>query len=281
MASIKHDDVLLRLIRDVNDVRSALRRVVATLPLYDIDNENSPAQITANQNNYIPGNFDVLRLTSSAAYSITGIANGVKGRSIQIFNVGAFNITLIYQSGLSIAANRFDTPSGENFILYPQAGVKLYYDASISRWKIQDVPAWAGAYGYSLFLYNSVFLSIPGTGAQTKLTFDTAWTDKWGMWDVVNQKITIPQTGCYMGILGGNFPYNVGGGYRSIAWNYAGVNIFSDIRMAVTVGGIATSFACPYFFYHAPGQTIEVYASQNSGVALNLAGMYLGFSRVR
>ena len=85
MPALKHDDVLLRLIKDVNDVRSALRRVVATLPLYDIDNENSPAQITANQNNYIPGNYDVLRLTSSAAYTITGITTGVKGRKLRIF----------------------------------------------------------------------------------------------------------------------------------------------------------------------------------------------------
>lgn len=134
MPSIRHDDVLLRLIKDMNDIRSALRRVVATLPLYDIDNENSPAQITANQNNYIPGNYDVLRLTSSAAYNITGIANGVKGRKLRIFNVGAYPITLVHASASSLAVNRFNFVNASDFIIPPYGNVLLYYDATQQRW---------------------------------------------------------------------------------------------------------------------------------------------------
>jgi len=73
MPAIRSDDTLLRLIRDLNEVRSILRQVVATLPLFDIDNENTPDQLTAAQyDDYVPGNYDVLRLSSSQNVRITG-----------------------------------------------------------------------------------------------------------------------------------------------------------------------------------------------------------------
>ena len=107
MPAIRHDDLLLRLVKDVTDIKSALRRTVANLPLYDIANENTPAQLTASQNDYAPGNYDNLRLSSNKTISITGIRGGVKGRSIRIFNVGSHAILLTHEDSNSIAANRF------------------------------------------------------------------------------------------------------------------------------------------------------------------------------
>jgi len=134
MPAIRHDDTLLRIIKDLNDVRSALRRVVATLPLYDIDNENTPAVITTDQDNYVPGNYDVLKLQSSKSVSITGIRNGVRGRNLRIFNIGSFPIYFIEESTDSLPENRFD--AGVSVPLLPGDCVTFYYDESASRWKL-------------------------------------------------------------------------------------------------------------------------------------------------
>jgi hypothetical protein len=116
---IRHDDILLRLIRDVNDIRANLRRVSSNLPLYDIANENTPEQLTISQNNYVPGNYDVLRLSSASPVNITGIKNGVKGRFLHLFNVGSHAITLVNASVLSLAANRFNFVNASDFIIPP------------------------------------------------------------------------------------------------------------------------------------------------------------------
>lgn len=135
MPAIRHDEILLRLVKDVNDIRSALRRVAVNLPLYDIANENTPNILSADQNNYVPGNYDILRLESSGDVQITGIRNGVKGRSLQIFNVGAtYSITLAHQSASSDAQNRFDFGIGANIIVGPGSSFTVYYDSAQSRW---------------------------------------------------------------------------------------------------------------------------------------------------
>jgi len=134
MPSIRHDDVLLRLIRDVNDIRSALRRVVANLPLYDIANENTPTQLTANQNNYVPGNYDILRISGDAIRTITGMSGGVKGRFVKIFNTGSYPLVLSHQSSSSLAANRFKFATSVDTIVMPGSSVVVYYDSTQLRW---------------------------------------------------------------------------------------------------------------------------------------------------
>lgn len=134
MPSLRHDDILLRLIKDVNDIRASLRRVVANFPLYDIANENTPAQLTTNQNNYVPGNYDIILLSSSQNIQITGIANGVKGRKLQIFNVGNYSIILPYENSDSLAQNRFRFQSGYSAIIEPGTNITLYYYAALQRW---------------------------------------------------------------------------------------------------------------------------------------------------
>lgn len=135
MPVVRHDDVLLRVLRDVNDIRANLRRIVANLPLYDIANENTPAQITSNQNNYVPGNYDVLRLSSSKVVQITGIANGVKGRSLRIINSGNYVITFKDESASSLAKNRFSIPR-YTVQLQPLDSVTFYYDSTAQRWTL-------------------------------------------------------------------------------------------------------------------------------------------------
>ena len=71
----------------------------------------SPAQITANVNDYAPAGLStaaVLRLQSDVPRTITGLAGGVSGRMVWLTNVGSQTISLATESVLSTAANRFD-----------------------------------------------------------------------------------------------------------------------------------------------------------------------------
>lgn len=132
MPAIRHDDLLLRLVKEVTYIRSALRRVTTNLPLYDIASENTPAQLTADQNDYAPGNYDVLKLSSSGGMKITGIRGGIKGRALRLFNVGDNLIVLKNQDSDSAAANRFDIK--KDYLLIPGTSFQMYYDVDVNRW---------------------------------------------------------------------------------------------------------------------------------------------------
>ena len=98
----------------------------------------SPTSIGANQNDYNPTGLstaNTLRLTSSAAYNITGLAGGTAGRLVTIHNIGSFNLTLTNESASSTAANRFVLRSASDLILTPNKAMILQYDAITARWR--------------------------------------------------------------------------------------------------------------------------------------------------
>lgn len=138
MPAIRHDDLLLRLVKEVNDIKAALRRMVANLPLFDIANENTPPQLTASQNDYAPGNYDVLLLQGSKVVSITGIRGGVKGRSLRLFNIGDYSILIPHESTSSQTANRFRLQGGNTPVylasIEPNTTLEFYYLNSEQRW---------------------------------------------------------------------------------------------------------------------------------------------------
>lgn len=103
--------------------------------------EFSPAQITGDQNNFSTvdssGNLvGVLRLTSDASRTITGLANGELGRFLLIINAGANGIVLANQSGSSTASNRIITGTGANLTTAVDDVVFLYYDSTTARWRV-------------------------------------------------------------------------------------------------------------------------------------------------
>jgi len=57
--------------------------------------ENTPAQITGDQNNYATGGYDVLRLDTDASRTVTGLADGVNGRRLTLANIGSNNLVLL------------------------------------------------------------------------------------------------------------------------------------------------------------------------------------------
>lgn len=102
----------------------------------------SPAQITANQNDYAPtglGTASILKLSSDAARSITGLAAGGEGCVVSLINTGSQTINLLDESASSSAANRF-TLGGDVAIGAKQA-ILLRYDSTASRWYALARPA--------------------------------------------------------------------------------------------------------------------------------------------
>lgn len=106
----------------------------------------SPAQITANQNDYQPSggeNAGLWRISSDAARNVTGLymgsAVGVPlfpgGARITLTNVGSFTITLTHEDALSVARNRFHFSTGANRALASDQSVDIFWDGTTQRWR--------------------------------------------------------------------------------------------------------------------------------------------------
>lgn len=97
----------------------------------------SPAQITADQNDYNPASLAdaaILRLTSDAFRVITGLQGGADGRLMMIVNVGDYPITIKRESSSSTAAYRFSLP--HDVTLFPGEAQLFEYDSTSSRWRM-------------------------------------------------------------------------------------------------------------------------------------------------
>lgn len=134
--------LLREMTQDILQLRQELQRLSAQKAHFFIANENTPTQLVANQNNYDPGNYDLLQLSSSSAINITGISGGVMGRVLRIYNAGANNIILNHESGSSTAANRMTTMGGSSVFVVPGEIVDLYYNSTTLRWIVME-------YGFS------------------------------------------------------------------------------------------------------------------------------------
>lgn len=96
----------------------------------------TPAQITANQDNYAPtgiGAASVLRLSTDASRNITGISapSPEYARRLIVQNIGSFNVVL-KDDVTSTAANRFQLTA--DVTLTPMQHVELIYDTTLDRW---------------------------------------------------------------------------------------------------------------------------------------------------
>jgi len=131
-------NLVLEQMREILAIKARLNEFRTLQALYPQWNENTPAQITAHQNNYDPGNYGVLRLSSDAGRNISGFQSGTKGRILLIFNVGGSNITLLHENAGSDAANRIRTETGGNVIIMADDHQDLYYDSTIQRWRTFD-----------------------------------------------------------------------------------------------------------------------------------------------
>jgi len=277
MSAFRHDSVLLSLIKRVDYIQSILRKVTVNLPLFDIANENTPDQLTADQNNYVIGNYDILRISSDKDVTITGLKGGIKGRSLRIFNVGNFRLIFAHANASSDPENRFDIVGGEDIEIFPSGNISLYYDSTLSRWVVPQIPSWFGVFG--LTTYASAAIQNIASGGDQQVTNWTIERDDFDMFDTVNSKIIIPVSGLYLGVFSGNFDANATG-YRKWAWEVFGFFPSVQTVPAVTTGGIGTSFGCPFFYPLDEGDEIRMYVGQNSGSPLNINNVLVGLTRV-
>jgi hypothetical protein len=146
--------------------------------LFVLRREISPTQITADQNDYAPtGNAGatVWRLNTNASRSITGIANGAKGRVIKLFNVGSTPIVLPSESASSTAANRFSFCSASISLLAGDSA-EIWYDETSSRWRCS-----ASCVTQITFLAHKNGTDQTGVASatDTKVTFGTEDSDVW------------------------------------------------------------------------------------------------------
>jgi hypothetical protein len=98
----------------------------------------SPAQITANQNNYAPTDWSTAthaRLNTDTSRDITGFDADVTMELKVIINVGSSDLVLKHESASSDAANRILAPSAADLTLGAGDAVSLYYDSTSSRWR--------------------------------------------------------------------------------------------------------------------------------------------------
>ena len=96
----------------------------------------SPTALTTDTNDYNPTGFataSTLRISSTTAVNLTGLAGGVSGRVVILTNVGTQRITLTDEDANSTAANRFALPVSVR--LSAEDSIILQYDGTSSRWR--------------------------------------------------------------------------------------------------------------------------------------------------
>jgi hypothetical protein len=108
----------------------------------------SPAQITGNQNNYNPAGLaaaQILRVSSDATRTITGIQSLPVWRLLKIHNVGAQSIILSDASGSSVDTNQFAFSA--SLTLLGDDSCILEYDVTSLRWRLASGQPGAGGPG--------------------------------------------------------------------------------------------------------------------------------------
>jgi hypothetical protein len=100
----------------------------------------TPAQITADQNNYSPSVGLFQRWSSDASRNVTGVVAGVDGETRFVWNVGTQNIVLQNENASSTAANRMTTSTGADLTLSANKCALMMYSTTTSRWLVTLLP---------------------------------------------------------------------------------------------------------------------------------------------
>lgn len=101
----------------------------------------TPAQITADQNDYNPGGSYpddvIIRLDNNGSvYNITGLVDPGRRQIVWLVNVQNTAFILKHDSASSAAANRFYFPSRTDRILQPYSAICLWYDDASGHWRL-------------------------------------------------------------------------------------------------------------------------------------------------
>lgn len=95
--------------------------------------------ITSNQNNFSgawSSSRGVQRVTTDAARTITGYANGRRGKLLTVENTGSNPLILANENASSTAANRIITGLGTDLTISAGGSAQLLYDEVSLRWRV-------------------------------------------------------------------------------------------------------------------------------------------------
>lgn len=106
----------------------------------------SPSNIGGNVDNYDPTGFTaassrriVLRQGLSSAATLRGIKAKAPGTTLRILNLhGSASLTLANENANSTAVNRIMAPNGTDLPVRFNGGMDLWYDGTLSRWRVID-----------------------------------------------------------------------------------------------------------------------------------------------
>jgi hypothetical protein len=284
----EYQSVLQRLVRETESLKKRVRELEADIPLFDVSNEFTPDTLSATENDYDPGNYDIIRLTLAQDSTITGISGGKKGRYLELYNAaGGFLLTIPSESTGSVEADRVVTPSGQDIVVFPKARAKLYYDAVIERWVVPDLPQWAGRHGQGIWAFVTPQAgssqSIPDD-VLTQVTIDTVFLDDWGMFDSANNRVVIPDRlpGIYLGSFGGFWAsHATGGNLRHLEWQINGVTSSSSALSVPSIASRVTHMSAPLNKPLFSGNVVTWHARQKSGGALDFKIMNVILTKIR
>jgi len=79
--------------------------------------------------------------TPTANFSITGMAGGLDGRMLVLFNSTTYNMTIANASVSSLPANRILTGTGADIVTVGQGAVTLIYSVNDFRWIVTSLQA--------------------------------------------------------------------------------------------------------------------------------------------
>jgi len=79
--------------------------------------------------------------TPTANFSITGMAGGLDGRMLVLFNSTTYNMTIANNSFSSLAENRILTGTGVDIVTVGQGAVTLLYSINDHRWIVTSLQA--------------------------------------------------------------------------------------------------------------------------------------------
>lgn len=115
---------------------------------FNLTGDITPATITATQNDYNPTGLSsatIIKASSDASRSVTGLVGGADGRVIIFSNVGSNDIILENEDAGSTAANRFAI--GGDVTLTAGNTATLFYDTGTTRWRLSSDTIKAAAGG--------------------------------------------------------------------------------------------------------------------------------------
>lgn len=192
-------------------------------------NDVTPAQITADQNNYSPTNLDeaaVLRLSSDASRTITGIDASVRygdGDILTLINVGSNNIILSDDDAASSAANRMFL-GGTDITLAPEFSITLIYDDTSNVWRPFNLTSGGSADGNGIYSGSGTVpaatVATVATGEEFNIDYGTTSTAALRIDDSSGRIYAYsPDTSSYVYVEDGS------------------VNLISDQSISLTVAG--------------------------------------------